>query len=141
VPGQLIATTYRKDSRPKYMRKRLRPSQLMHEIEPLLGSLRLPAESKVASFDASATRLALDRLDEFLAALSRLRRAASAPKMEEFSLDETVHRCVQEARAPNGIQIQKSGPQPCIAEGDSLLFRAGYPLEPILPFIRTLDQQ
>jgi signal transduction histidine kinase len=94
-------------------------SQLMHEIEPLLGSLRLAAESEVPGFDSSATRRSIDRLDEFLAALSRLRRAASAPKIEEFSLDEVIQRCILEAPAPAGIQIQKSGPQPCIVYGDS----------------------
>jgi signal transduction histidine kinase len=96
-------------------------SQLMHEIEPLLGSLRLAAETEVTDFDASNTRRALDRLDEFLTALSRLRRAASAPKMDEFSLDETVQRCIQEAKVPDTIQVQRSGPQPCIAEGDGSL--------------------
>ena len=96
-------------------------SQLIHEIEPLLGSLRLAAESEVANFDASATRRSLDRLNEFLAALSRLRRAASAPKIEEFSLDEIVYRCIQETHVPDGIQVLKAGPQPCIVEGDSSL--------------------
>lgn len=96
-------------------------SQIMHEIEPLLGSLRLAAEAEVRNFDGSATRRGLDRLDDFLAALSRLRRAASAPKMEEFSLDEVVQRCIQDTPAPDGIQIQKSGPQPCIVVGDSSL--------------------
>ena len=96
-------------------------SQLIHEIEPLLGSLRLAAESEVANFDASATCRSLDRLNEFLAALSRLRKAASAPKIEEFSLDEIVHRCIQETHVPDGIKVLKAGPQPCIVEGDSSL--------------------
>ncbi len=96
-------------------------SQIMHEIEPLLGSLRLAAEAEIPNFDGSETRRGLDRLDEFLAALSRLRRAASAPKIEEFLLDEVVQRCIQETPTPDGIHIQKSGPQPCIVEGDSSL--------------------
>src|SRR5207245_5119925 len=87
-------------------------SQLIHEVEPLLGTLRLAAESEVANFDASNTRKNLDRLDDLLAAFSRLRRAASAPKTEEFSLDELVQRCVQEAALPEGVHIQKAGPQP-----------------------------
>jgi signal transduction histidine kinase len=91
----------------------------MHEIEPLLGSLRLAAETEIEDFEASATRRALDRLDEFLEALSRLKRAASAPKVEEFALDEIVQQCIQEARAPQEIQIRKSGPLACIVEGDS----------------------
>lgn len=96
-------------------------SQLIHEIEPLLGIIRLSAEREVANFETSDTRRGLDRLDDFLAVLSRLRQAASPPKIEEFVLDDLVQRCVQEARAPAGIQFQKSGPQHCIVEGDSSL--------------------
>jgi signal transduction histidine kinase len=60
----------------------------------------------------------LDRLDELLAAFSRLRRAASAPKTEEFSLDELVQRCIQETAVPEGVHIQKAGQQPCVVDGD-----------------------
>jgi signal transduction histidine kinase len=93
-------------------------SQLIHEIEPLLGTLRLAAEAEVQNFDQSNTRRNIDRLDDLLAALSRLRRAASAPKIEEFSLDELVQRHIQEVAVPAGIQTQKSGTQPCVVEGD-----------------------
>jgi hypothetical protein len=96
-------------------------SQLIHEIEPILGTLRLAAEEEIGNFDGSNTRRHLDRLDELLSAVSRLRRAASAPKVEEFSLDEMVQRCIQETGTPKGIQIQKAGPQSCIVEGDSSL--------------------
>lgn len=94
-------------------------SQLMHEIEPLLGSLRLAAETEIADFEQSSTRRSLDRLDEFVEALARLRRAASAPKIEEFSLDEVIQRCIQELPLPAGVQVQRAGPQPCVVEGDS----------------------
>ncbi len=53
--------------------------------------------------------------------LARLRRAASAPKVEEFALDDVVQRCVQEADVPEGVQIVRTGPQPCIVEGDRSL--------------------
>jgi signal transduction histidine kinase len=96
-------------------------SQLIHEVEPLLGTLRLAAEGEVANFDASNTRRNLDRLDDLLAAFSRLRRAASAPKTEEFSLDDLVQRCIQETTLPEGIRVQKAGPQPCVVDGDSSL--------------------
>lgn len=96
-------------------------AQLVHEIEPLLGGLRLAAEEEVPNFNESATRRSIDRLDEFLEVLSRLRRAASAPKLEEFSLDDVVQRCIQDVAAPEGLQIVKSGQQPCIVEGDRSL--------------------
>lgn len=96
-------------------------SQLIHEIEPVLGTLRLAAEGEVQNFSESNTCRNLARLDSLLAAFSRLRRAASAPKVEEFSLDEAVQRCIQETQIPDGIQIQRAGPLPCIVNGDSSL--------------------
>jgi signal transduction histidine kinase len=52
---------------------------------------------------------------------SRLYRVCgeqSAPKIEEFPLDEVVQRLIQETQLPSGPQIQKAGPQPCVVEGD-----------------------
>jgi signal transduction histidine kinase len=94
-------------------------SQLLHEIEPLLGTLRLSAEAEVGNYEASNTRRSIERIDEFLGALSKLRRAASPPKIEEFALDEMVSRCAEELQAANGIRILKVGAVPCIVEGDS----------------------
>lgn len=96
-------------------------SQLIHEIEPILGTLRLAAEGEIQNFAESSTSRNLDRLDDLLAAFSRLRRAASAPKSEEFSLDEAVQRCIRETQVPERIQIQKAGPLQCIVTGDSSL--------------------
>ena len=96
-------------------------SQLIHEVEPILGTLRMAAENEVENFEASNTRRNLDRLDDLLAAFSRLRLAASAPKTEEFSLDELVLRCVQETVLPEGVHIRKAGQQPCVVDGDSSL--------------------
>ncbi|MGO9329916.1 MAG: sensor histidine kinase [Steroidobacteraceae bacterium] len=101
-------------------------SQLMHEIEPMLGSLRVAAMEEISEFDESNTRRALDRLDDFLAALARLRKAASAPKSEEFSLDATIQRCMQDTPTPEGVRVLGSGPQPCIVEGDSSLISLGF---------------
>jgi len=96
-------------------------SQIIHEIEPVLGTLRLAAESEVKDFRDSHTRRNLDRLDELLAAFSRLRRAASPPRSREFSLDELVQQCIHESNAPSSVLIQRAGPQPCVVEGDSSL--------------------
>lgn|ERR1035437_7738882 len=96
-------------------------SQLIHEVEPLLGAMRLNAEAEIVDFTTSRTRRSLDRLDELLSAFSRLRRAAAAPRAEEFALDELVQRCVQETLLPEGVVVKKAGPQPCVVEGDSSL--------------------
>ena len=93
-------------------------SQLIHEVEPILGTLRLAAETEIPEFESSRTKRNIDRLDDLLSAFSRIQRAASAPMLEEFSLDDVIHRCIQETRIPAGVVIQKAGPQPCVIEGD-----------------------
>lgn len=96
-------------------------SQLIHEVEPILGTLRLAAEGEIEAFQNSGTKRNIDRLDELLSAFSRLQRAAAAPKVEEFSLDEAIQRCIQETEIPAGLIVQKAGPQPCVVEGDKNL--------------------
>lgn len=96
-------------------------AQLIHEIEPLLGSVRMAASQEVPNFDESRTKSALDRFDDLLEALSRLRKAASAPKIDEFSLDELVDRIINEMNVPPEITILRAGVQPCVVEGDSTL--------------------
>ena len=96
-------------------------AQLLHEIEPLLGSLRLSAASEIGTFEESQTKQNLDRLDEFLSALGRLRRAASAPEITEFSLDTCIGRCIDETAKPDALQLLRAGPRQCVVEGDSSL--------------------
>lgn len=97
-------------------------AQIIHEIEPILGSLRLSAEADVPRFEGSDTQRGLDRLDALVAGLSRLRRAASAPKVEELALDRCIYAWTEEeAAAGNLIRLLRAGPQDCIVEGDRSL--------------------
>lgn len=93
-------------------------AQIIHEIEPILGSLRLSAEADVPVFEASDTSRELDRLDALVASLSRLRRAASAPKLEELALDRLIYTWVEDEAAGTPIRVLRAGPQDCIVEGD-----------------------
>lgn len=98
-------------------------AQLIHEIEPLVGSLKLAAQAEIPDYEASRTRAAVDRLDDLLEALARLRRAASAPKMEEFDLGDLVGECIDDVPFGNGGVVQRAGPTHCIAVGDKTLVR------------------
>ena len=93
-------------------------AQMIHEIEPILGSLRLSAEADVPNFEASDTARWLDRFDALVAGLSRLRRAASAPKIEELALDRCIYAWVEEEAAGNPGRVLRAGPKNCLVEGD-----------------------
>jgi hypothetical protein len=93
-------------------------AQIIHEIEPILGSLRLSAQADVPNFDTSDTSRGLDRLDALVSALSRLRRAASAPKVEELALDQCIYSWIEEEIFSRPVRVLRAGPQNCIVEGD-----------------------
>lgn len=93
-------------------------AQIIHEIEPILGSIRLSAESDVPNFEASDTARDLDRLDALVASLSRLRRAASAPKVVELALDRCISGWIEEEAAGKSVRVLRAGPNDCIVEGD-----------------------
>lgn len=96
-------------------------AQLIHEIEPLVGTLKLAAQSEIDDYDGSQTRIAISRVDDFLEALSRLRRAAGAPKMEEIDLGLLIAEAITEFQLPAGISFQKAGADHCIVVGDKTL--------------------
>lgn len=101
-------------------------AQIIHEIEPILGSLRLSAEIEVPQFDGSDTQRGLDRLDALIIALSCLRQAASAPKVRELTLDHCIYIWVDEEISGRSIGLLRAGPQDCLVEGDQGLIYLGF---------------
>ncbi|MBB3147739.1 signal transduction histidine kinase [Phyllobacterium trifolii] len=98
-------------------------AQLLHEVEPLVGSLKLAAQGDVANYETSLTKTVVDRLDNLLEALSRLRRAASAPKIEEFDLSVFLGEVLSELDQLPPIVVQRAGPDHLIVVGDKTLLR------------------
>lgn len=100
--------------------------QIIHEIEPILGSLRLSAETEVPDFDGSDTKRGLDRMAALVDGLARLRRAASAPKIEEFSLAQCIYVWIEEEAGNGPVCILRAGPQECVVEADKGLVCLGF---------------
>lgn len=92
--------------------------QIIHEIEPILGALSLSAESEIENFAGSDTERGLGRLEALVAGLARLRQAASAPKIQDFALDECILSWVAEEAGQKPIDVLRAGPQEAVVEGD-----------------------
>lgn len=92
--------------------------QIIHEIEPILGALRLSAETEMANFEGSDTKRGLERMDALVAGLARLRQAASAPKLEDFALDQCIFAWIAEEAGQRPVSILRAGPQESLVEGD-----------------------
>jgi nitrogen fixation/metabolism regulation signal transduction histidine kinase len=100
--------------------------QIIHEIEPILGSLRLSAETEVPNFENSDTKRGLDRMEALVAGLARLRRAASAPKIEEISLTNCIYQWIEEEAGAGPVSILRAGPHECTVEADKGLICLGF---------------
>lgn len=100
--------------------------QIIHEIEPILGALRLSAETEVPNFETSDTKRGLDRMEALVAGLARLRRAASAPKIEEFSLASCIYEWIDEEGGNGPVVVLRAGPQECTVEADKGLVCLGF---------------
>lgn len=92
--------------------------QIIHEIEPILGALRLSAETEVANFEGSDTKRGLDRMEALVAGLARLRQAASAPKLEDFALDQCILVWIAEELGQTQVAVLRAGPQETVVDGD-----------------------
>lgn len=93
-------------------------SQLLHEIEPLLGIARLYAEREVTNFDQSKTKKQLDMLDSLLTAISKLRNATTPASATEIELFTLLREAKEQEGAGHEVEIQLAGPSPLIVLAD-----------------------
>jgi signal transduction histidine kinase len=96
---------------------------LLHEIEAIAGAIALAAAREVPDFAQSATKTQVDRLEKQLEGITRLKAAAAAPKMVQFSLGAWVKELVAEEIGDTGLSISLVGPENLVVEGDPKLLR------------------
>src|SRR5207245_837861 len=92
--------------------------RLVHEIEPILGLMRLHAQKEVPHFPASQLKRQLDRLDSLLRAIDTLSRTAAVAKNEELNLPEMVRGIVEAELAGHRVPLDFAGPDPIVVVGD-----------------------
>lgn len=96
---------------------------LLHEIEAIAGAIALAASRDLPDYAHSATKAQIDRLDKQLEGISRLKAAAAAPKMAQFSLGSWVKELVAEEASDTDFSISLVGPENLVVEGDPKLLR------------------
>lgn len=98
---------------------------IVHEISPLLTAMGTAAMREVPNYDNSDTRAAIHHLRALLDAVSRLRRAASAPELREFDLTDTVVSAIREEALDADTRVQPARDDPVVVIGDEALVRLG----------------
>src|SRR5690606_18654928 len=84
---------------------------LLHEIEAIAGAIALAASRDVPDYTQSATKAQVDRLEKQLEGITRLKAAAAAPKMAQFSLGSWVKELVAEEAGDIELSISLVGPE------------------------------
>ncbi|MHC4406833.1 MAG: sensor histidine kinase [Planctomycetota bacterium] len=92
---------------------------ILHEIEPIVGTLQLHAEREIDNYAGSSVARDIARLDEVLSALMTLNRAASTPKIETFDLYDLVSGIVEDEKGD--VDVELVGRQPLVVSGDPRL--------------------
>ena len=112
----------------------LRPNLRCMKIESIASALsRSRLAREVPDFEQSATKAQVDRLEKQLEGITRLKAAAAAPKMVQFSLGAWVKELVAEEAAggsgfrlvslvrPKRTSSSRSGPEACSTSGLSAM--------------------
>jgi signal transduction histidine kinase len=95
--------------------------RLVHEINPIVGAIRVYAEQEFENFSSSNASKELQRLDKMLEAIDVLSRVASAPTLEEFNLAQLLRDLV-EATVPGADQsVEFIGPDPLLVWANQAL--------------------
>ena len=64
----------------------------LHELRPLIGFIELAAKSELDRYACSRTKTSVVRVQSFLDAIERLKKASTAPDIQEFDLTDLVVR-------------------------------------------------
>ena len=95
---------------------------LVHELEPILGSLRLSAAAEIQGYQQTRTRQHLQRLEDLIEACTKLAAAGSAPVIADCDLAELVREVV-DVEAVGRVEAELAGPTPFLIETDQRLVR------------------
>jgi signal transduction histidine kinase len=100
-------------------------AMLLHELNPMVGRLRLSARSEVPEFATSKTNTAIERIRLFIGAVQTLNESSSPPQWQELDLtDLAVTTCDAERAEPsNDIRLEATRDDPLIVLGDPALLR------------------
>ena len=68
----------------------------LHELRPLIGFIDEAADAEIDRYACSRTKASLERVQSFLDAIERLRKASEAPAIKDFDLTDLVVRVAED---------------------------------------------
>jgi signal transduction histidine kinase len=95
--------------------------QLLHELEPLVGILRVRLQSEWSEFPSSNARHAMERIESFLEALRELNTASRVPTFEEVSLRTAMQELVEELLPSEATLVGAAGPEMTVSSNKTFV--------------------
>lgn len=96
-------------------------ARLLHELEPLVGMLRLSLQEDWPDFGSSEAEIQVTAIEEFLEVMSDLHRASKMPKWEEVDLRELATELLAEVDDDKLGEIAIGGPSLVVRSDSRLL--------------------
>jgi len=91
---------------------------LLHEISPLIGSLKSAANREWDGFKGSDTERILGQATRLMSSLRTLNQASEAPRFETLVLAEIVQEVVTASNAPDPVRVLLEGSAALAVEAD-----------------------
>jgi signal transduction histidine kinase len=79
--------------------------QILHELEPVIGSINLFAKNEIPSFVDSKTKFELEKLNEVLETFEDWRRVEQSPKYKEVSVFDVIQKEIERIAPKSSIDI------------------------------------
>ena len=96
-------------------------SDILHQLNPLIGDIAEAARQDIAAFEGSRTEDRLDQIRRQVDAIAKLHQAAKPAVFEEFDLSQIVRSCVPNDLDVDLVTLAFAGPEQFIVQGDSSL--------------------
>lgn len=80
--------------------------QMLHELEPIIGSIRVFAEKEIHNFAQSKTKSELEKLEDVLATFEDWRRVEQSPIFKEVKIFEEISKEVDRFSPKSIVEIQ-----------------------------------
>jgi signal transduction histidine kinase len=100
--------------------------RLVHELEPILGTLRFYAGKEIPNYPESRTKQELDRLESLLEAIDTLSKAAAPPSIKEFDLAQLIDKTTSSVCVGHEITVSLAGRRPLVVLGDPSLVEVAF---------------
>lgn len=79
--------------------------QVLHELEPIIGSINVFAEREIDDFSSSKTREELEKLNETLETFEDWRKVEQSPRYREINILEVISKEVERIKPKSHVNI------------------------------------